>query len=73
MHTVSPFGICQGVSWQPLHQPSVAGSVQYSLSLDQRHSQKLHLLATVLYLFTRRTMLTIGSKHLISQTGWNRM
>ena len=36
------------------------------------HSQKLHLLATVVYYFPMRTMPIIGSNHLISQTGWNR-
>ena len=25
MHTVSSFGICQGMSWQHLNQPCVAG------------------------------------------------
>ena len=35
MHTISSFGICQGMSWQHLNQPCVAGYVYYlSLSLS---------------------------------------
>ena len=36
---------------------------------DLRHSQKLHFLATVVYYLLLRTMLIIGSNHLMSQTG----
>ena len=40
-------------------------SISLSLSLS-------YLLATVVYYSPLRTMLIIGSNHLISQTGWNR-
>ena len=44
MHTVSSFGICQGMSWQHLHQPCVAGLVEHSsLSLSLPPSPSLLL------------------------------
>ena len=34
LHTVSSCGICQGMSWQHLNQPCLAGKVYYPLSLS---------------------------------------
>ena len=65
-----PRGGFAGRGADPTPHPPGPGPTPAAAAL--RHSQKLHLLATLDYYLPLRTMLIVGSNHLISQTGWPR-